>query len=64
MKFVTQLEDRRSKNDKVSRGMWEAMETKAEKVRLTEVKGGRKKRRKEKEIRRKRIEKGKGKEKI
>jgi len=64
MKFVTQLEDRRSKNDKISRGMWEAMETKAEKVRLTEVKGGRKKRRKEKEIRRKRIEKGKGKEKI
>jgi len=64
MKFVTQLEDRRSKNDKVSRGMWEAMETKAEKVRLTKVKGGRKKRRKEKEIRRKRIEKGKGKEKI
>ena len=38
-----QLENRRSKNDKVSRGMWKAMETKAGKVMLTEAKGERRK---------------------
>ena len=59
-----QLEDRRSKNNKVSKGMWEAIETKAEKVRLAEAKGGRRKRKKEKETRRQEIEKGEeGKEK-
>ena len=58
------LEDRRSKNDKVSREMWKVIETKAEEVRLAEVKR-RRKRRKGKEMRGKRMEKGGGaKEKI
>jgi len=58
------LENRRSKNDEVSRGMWEAVETKVEEVRLVKAKGGRRKRGKEKETRRKRTEKEKeGKEK-
>jgi len=58
------LEDRRSKNDKVSRRMWEAVETKAEEVRIAEAKGRRRKKAKGKKIRRNKTEKrGKEKEK-
>jgi len=32
------LKDRRSKNNKVSRGMWKAVETKAGEVRMAEAK--------------------------
>jgi len=52
-----QLENRRSKNNKVSREMWEAMKTKAGEVRLAEEKGRKRKKRKEKETRGKRMEK-------
>jgi len=52
------LEDRRSKDDEMSKGIWEAVEIKAEEVRLTEAKGERRKEGKGKEMRRKRIEKG------
>jgi len=51
------LENRRSKNDKVSRRMWEVVETKAGDVGLTEAKEGRKKRGKEKDMRTERTEK-------
>ena len=45
------MENRRSKNNKVSKEMWEAMKTKVGEVRLAEVKGRRRKKRKEKETR-------------
>jgi len=37
------LENGRSKEDKISRGMWTAVETKAEEVRMAEAEGGIKK---------------------
>jgi len=41
------LENRGSKNDKMSRRVWEAVETKAEKTRIAETKRRRKKMRRE-----------------
>ena len=35
------LENRRGKNDKVPRGMWKAVETRAREVRVGKAKGGR-----------------------
>jgi len=52
------LENRRSKNDEVSRKMWEVVKTETGKVGLAKAKGGRRKGGKEKEMRKKRIEKG------
>ena len=57
------MEDRRSKYDKVLRGVWKAVETKAEKIRVAKTKERRKERGKAKETRRKEIEKGKRKKK-
>ena len=42
------LENRRSKDDKVSRRMWKAVETKVEEVRMVEAEERRKEKRKEK----------------
>ena len=46
------MENRRGKDDEMSGGMWEAVETKAEKIRVTQVQGRRSKRRSRKEMRR------------
>ena len=46
------MTDRRSKDDKVFRGMWEAVETEAEEVRMAEAKEGRRKGGKGKKMRR------------
>jgi len=43
------LEDRRDQNDKVSRGMWETIETEAGKTGMVEAEGRREKRRSRKE---------------
>ena len=47
------LENGRSKDDEMSGGMWKAMETKAEKVRIAEVEKRREERRGKRKIRRK-----------
>jgi len=44
------LENQRSENDEVSRGMWKAVETGIGKVRMGETKGGRSKRKSGKKI--------------
>jgi len=46
------LENRRSKDDKVPRGMWEAVKTSAREVRVEKAKGRRSKRRSWKKERR------------
>ena len=43
------LENRKSEDDKISRGMWEAVKTKARKVRVAETEGWREERRRRKE---------------
>ena len=55
------LENRRSKDDKMSRRMWKIVETNAGKIGMVETEGGRGKRRSGKEMRKKR-EKKKAKE--
>jgi len=45
------LEDRESKNNKVFRGVWEAVETEAEKARIAKAEGRREERRSRKEKR-------------
>jgi len=50
------LENRRSKNDEVSRKIWKAVETEAKKIRMGKTKGGKE------EIRREGAEKGSRKE--
>ena len=40
LQFWNQLENRRSENNKMSRGVWKAVETKAEKIRVVEAKRG------------------------
>ena len=47
------MEDKRSKNDKMSRGIWEAVEIKVGKVRIAEAKGRRSQRGGRKETREK-----------
>jgi len=47
------LENRRSKDDEVSKRVWKAVEIKAEETGVAKTKGGRKVRRKRKEVRRK-----------
>jgi len=47
------LEDGRGKDDEVPRGVWEAVETKAGKVRVAKAKGRRKEESSRKEMRRK-----------
>jgi len=52
------LENRESEDDKVSRRVWEVVETKVGKVRIAKTKGRRKERRGRKEARREETEKG------
>jgi len=52
------LENRRSKDDKIFRGMWKAVKTKAGEARMAEAEEERKKGRTEKETREERTEKG------
>ena len=47
------MEDRGSQDDEVPRGVWEIVETKVGKVRLTEIEGEREKEEKEKKYKRK-----------
>jgi len=48
------LENRGSKNNEMSKGMWKTVETKTEKVRVAETEERREKRKSQKETRRKR----------
>jgi len=48
------LESWRSEDDKVSKGIWEAVETKVEKVGIAEAKGEKEKRRRRNKMRRER----------
>ena len=48
------LEDRRGKDNKMSRGVWKTVEANAGKIRIAETEGGRGKGRSRKEMRRKR----------
>ena len=54
------MEDRGSENDEMSRGVQEAMETRAREVRMAEAKGGRGQRRSWKKTRREGKEETKG----
>jgi len=56
------LENRRGKNDEMSRGVWITVETKAGKIRVVKAKRGREKKKKKKGTRREEAEK-EGKEK-
>ena len=40
LQFWNQLENRKSENNKMSRGVWKTVETKAEKIRVVEAKRG------------------------
>ena len=46
------MENRRSKDDEVSRGVWKVVEIKARETGVAKTKGGRKVRRKREEVRR------------
>jgi len=53
------LEDRRSKNNKVPRRMWEVMEAKAREIQMEKTKEGREEKERRKEMREKGTEKRK-----
>jgi len=53
------LEDRRSKDDKVPRGVWKTLEANADKTRIAKTKGGRTKRGEGRKERRKKTKKEK-----
>ena len=55
--FRNRLEDRRGKDDKISRGVWETVKANAGKIRMVETEGERGKGRSRKEIRKERREK-------
>ena len=57
------MENRRSEDNEVSRKMWEAVEAKAEKIRVAKAKRGSKKKRKEKYEEKEKVKKEKKKKK-